>query len=241
MNKFKVGISNKEVVDAFRTLVADKTQISQNNGWSPRLIYFYLLRYRARLIRERVRRNQSLSSWNYQTIDCIPLVSTDTSECPCNPKSGCIWLKTKYPIPKPLHRLKSVTSDDGQITYNYSEWERLKSKINSRFKAQNKKAFYTIKTRNDGTYLYLYNKIHTKTITLTGIFENPLQIQYYPGCDGKTVDCPDPMNEEFILDPDLLPLVYDLALNQLLRAKQLSSDILNDDNDNITSTKLKIK
>lgn len=239
--EFKIGINNRETIYAFKTLVADKTQISDDNGWSNRLIYFYLLRYRAKLIREKVLKGESLSHWNYQTIDCIPLKEVDLNECPCAPASGCTFLKTEYPIPKPLNRLKSVTSIDGQITYTFVEWERLKSKINSRISAQSKTAYYTIKTRKEGTYLYLYNDVHKKFITCSGVFENPLEVQYYPSCNGEIDHCKKPLDQEFILDPDLLPVVYDLAISQLNRAKQLASDIYNDDNDNLTTTGLNVK
>lgn len=237
----QVGITNREVVNAFRTLVADKVQISNQSGWSTRLVYFYIIRYRAKLIREKVLRNRNLSHWNYQTIDCIPLTKTDMSECPCAPARGCVWKKIAYPIPKPLDRLKSVTSKDGQVTYSYVEWERVKNKINSRLEAQNAMAFYTIKTRRNGTYLYLYNDVHKKHVTVTGIFENPLEVQYYPDCNGVKEQCQEPQNEEFILDPDLLPAVYDLAIAQISRAKQLGTDILNNDIDDITTTKTNLK
>lgn len=236
-----VGITNREVVNAFRILIADKGPLSDDSGWSTRLVYYYILRYRAKLIREKILRNRSLSQWNYQTIDCLTLQEVNISECPCLPKTGCSWLKTTYPIPKALHRLKSVTSKDGQITYSFVEWERLKSKINSRIIAQSRAAYYTIKTRRNGTFLYLYNDVHKKHITVTGIFENPLEVQYYPDCDGVIEPCQRPQDEEFILDPDLLPVVYDLALTQINRAKQLGIDLLNDDNDNITTTTMNVK
>jgi len=237
----QVGITNREVINAFRTLVADKVQISNQSGWSTRLVYYYILRYRAKLIREKVLRNRNLSHWNYQTIDCIPLQKTNASECPCAPAPGCEWLKIKYPIPKPLDRLKSVTSKDGQVTYSYVEWERMKNKITSRISAQRTYAYYTVKTRSEGTYLYLYNDVHKKHVTVTGIFENPLEVQYYPDCKGYVDPCQEPQNKEFILDPDLLPAVYDLAIGQINRAKQMGTDILEDDNDNITSTKINVK
>lgn len=232
------GITNGQVISAFRDLVADKAQISQSSGWSPRLIYFYLIRYRARLIREKIRKMLKVSHWNYQTIDCIPLQRADIDECPCTPASGCEFRKTATQIPKPLDRLKSVTSTDGRTTYTYVEWERLKHKINSRFRGERRTSYYTLKTRQNGTYLYLYSNTNTSSryVTITGIFENPLEVQYYPGCDGKEVLCKDPMNEEFIVDPDVLPVIYDLALRQLLAAKQIHTDILNNDKDDISAS-----
>lgn len=235
------GITNIEVVNAFRNLVADKAQISQSSGWSTRLVYYFLLRYRARLLREKVRQNFPLSHWNYQTIDCIRLVKVPLDECPCAPGDGCSFKKTVLEIPKPISRLKSVTSTNGQITYTFVEWERLRHKINSRFAGQRDAAYYTLKTRQNGTFLYLYNSIHTKYITLTGIFENPLEVQFFPDCSGNTVKCRNPKDQPFILDPDILTTVYDLALGQIGKAKQLGMDILNNELDDVAITGQKPK
>lgn len=232
----QIGITNIEVINAFRNLVADKTQISDDSGWSVKWVYFFLLRYRARLIREKVARRMPLSQWNYQTIDCIHLVKAPLDECPCTPGDNCEFKKTTLRIPKPLCRLKSVTSTNGQITYTFVEWERLRHKINSRFLGEQRAAYYTLKTRQDGTYLYLYNSVHTKYITLTGIFEAPLEIQYYPDCNGQIEGCQHPKDMEFILDPDILTTVYDLALAQIGKAKTYGTDRINDDNDNISTT-----
>lgn len=244
MTNFKtksIGITNREVVNAFRNLIGDKVAISQENGWSFRLVYFFLLRYRARLIREKVINNRMLSQWNYQTIPCITVEKAEMNECPCAPASGCTWLKTSLPIPKPLHALKSVTSVDGRYTYGYVEWERVKRKLESRLKATREAAYYTIKTGPTGTYLYLYNDDLVKNITITGIFENPLEAQFFPGCDATSNKCQVPMDEEFILDPDILPIVYDMAIGQIAKAKQMGADTLNDDNDNISTTQAKVK
>ena len=81
----KIGLTNWEVTNAFRTQVADKGPIASSNGWSIRLIYFYLLRFRSKLIREKSTARLPLSHWNYQTIDCIPLVKAPMAECPCLP------------------------------------------------------------------------------------------------------------------------------------------------------------
>ena len=103
-------------------------------------------------------------------------------------------------------------------------------------KPQTKLAYYTLKTRNSGTYLYLYNNIHQKYVTITGIFENPLEVQYYPSCKGAIDMCKDPRDKEFILDPDLLPIVYDMAFDRLLRTKTHATDTMNDDLDDIVQS-----
>ena len=230
----EMGITNRKVIAGFRSLVADKTQISDDSGWSQRLVYYHLLRYRAKLIKEKERANLLISRWNYQTIPCIPLDKTHLDECPCVPKDDCTFLKTKIRIPKPIGKLKSVTSTSGNIIYTYAEWDKLQYRINSRFAGERDSAYYTLKTGPEGTFLYLYNDIHKKYITVTGIFENPIEVQFYPGCDGKAVECRNPLDQEWILDPDLLTSVYDLALNQLFKGKQMATDVTNDDIDGIS-------
>jgi hypothetical protein len=230
----KTRDSIRETIYGFRDLT-DRKQIASDNGFSNRWIYNYLIKYRARLLREKLRINR-LTQYNYQTISCIPIVETDLSECPCAPFSGCTFYKTLHPIPQPIDKLKSVTSIDGQINYSFVEWERLENKIKSRIPKERTSAYYTLKDIGEGTHIYLYNDVHKKFITVTGIFEDPLKVFIFPGCDGNIVQetCSSYLDWDFILDPDLKSLMYDLAISQLLRAKSPASDLFNDGNDIIT-------
>ena len=106
-------------------------------------------------------------------------------------------------------------------------------KVRSRFKGERESAYYTLKTRQDGTYLYLYNDVHKKFVTVTGVFENPLEVQYFPDCEGNTPACRNPQDMEFILDPDILTTMYDLALAQIGRSKQVYTDDLSNSQDDI--------
>ena len=45
------------------------------------------------------------------------------------------------------------------------------------------------------------------------------------------------MDEEFIIDPDLLPKVFDLILTTKFKFRQPAADILNDDKDDTTAEK----
>lgn len=233
--------TNREVINAFRTLVGDRTQLSDDNGWSSRLVYFHLLRYRNRILLEKLRAGRVLSRYNYQTIPCVPLIKTDQNECPCAPASGCSFMKTKLPIPQPLGGFKAVTSIDGNIKYTYLDWDKFTYKINSRIKPQANSPYYTVKTIGNDTFLYVYNDTHKEFITITSIFENPIDVQSFPNCEGKSNDCDKPLEYRFIIDPDILDIVYDLAYNKILKTKGPVKDIVNNDSDDTSNPPTPLK
>ena len=230
-NDWLVGYTNRHAIAGFRDFVADKTGISDDSGWSQRQVLFHLIRYRAALIQQKEEAGKKLSRFNYQTIPCIPLIETDVNECPCAPASGCKFLKTKWILPKPVSHFKSITSIDGGITYSFVEWDKFKYKINSRFESQSTKPYYTTKNTGSGVYIYVYNDQHKEFITPTSIFENPIDVQRYPDCEGKVEICIKPLDLEWIMDPDLLMAVYDLSFRNLFRIKSMVSDLMNNDND----------
>lgn len=241
--EINTGTTNREVVSSFMHLLQDKGPLSDEGVVSKREVYFMLIRYRARILAEKQRaRGFTLSRHNLQTIACIPVDEVDQAECPCAPASGCTFLKTKFKIPKPIGNLQSVTSIDGRIAYDYIQWERYQDLTHSRFEAEANSASYTLRNIGGGTYLYLYNDTHKESITVTGVFESPLEIQNYPDCSTHTTDCCfSPLDEEFIIDPDLLPIIYDLALGQFFRAKTPQQDIFNNDQDDLTQTPIPLK
>lgn len=241
--EYKTGLTNREVIDAVLHLLADKGPISQETSWSDVEILHALMRYRSKVISEKMRsRTGHLSRFNLQTIACIPLEKVDLNECPCAPESGCSFLKSKFKIPQPIGNLQSVVSLAGNIHYDYLQWERFEDIKNSRFKAERENPYYTLKDTSEGTFLYVYNDIHKEFITVTGIFQHPLEVQNFPNCESGEVDCCfNPMEAEFILDPELLPLTYDFTVQQLLRNKIQATDIYNNDQDDITKTQIPIK
>lgn len=234
-------LTNRMVIQSFIHLLnEDSGPISQDTVDNPKLIYYHLLRFRSKLISEKLRtRNYSLSKFNYQTIGCIPIDTADISECPCVPYSGCTWQKTRYRIPTIL-KIQSVVSVIGNIQYDYLQWDRFEDLKNSRFEAEKTRPYYTLKNTGGGTYLYLFNDEHKEFISITAIFEDPNQAYNFPDCKtGLTDPCFSPLDSEFILDPDLLPIVYDLAYNSLFRVQNKTIDLIDDKNDPETPSPIK--
>lgn len=236
-------LTNKAVVDAWIDWVADAGYVSNENTFPQRLILFWLKAARSRLIKERLDKG-TLSQFNYQTIPCIPLEEVDQAECPCVPNSGCTFLKTAYAIPKALY-ISSVTSLLGNIRYNYAGWDKMQFKTKSRKAVIRSKAYYSLKNIGDSTYLYLYNDNHKKKISVTGIFEDPLAVQCLPETNkaGELVTncCADFWQQEFVIDGDLVSLMYDLAMATMMRYKSNRTDAFHNDEDDTINHQTTIK
>jgi len=231
-----IGVTNRQAIESFRHLIAEKGPLSDELGLSKREIYFALLRYRSYIISEKYRQNpQRISKHTYQTIPCIPLIKVDSVECPIEERSGCVWRKTKFPVPKPIGDYTSVVSLAGNIKYDYLPWERFRELSNSKFSSEIKAPYFTTKTVGKHCHVYLWNDRHKENVQITAIFENPLDVQNYYDCKTGEMDpCFAPLDEEFVIDADLLPRVYELALNQYMKPKRMANDTYNNDQDDVT-------
>ncbi len=230
----KQGNSNREVITTVRHSLDQLGAFSEDSSFSNRELYFLLLRFRAAILAQKLRdRGNTLSRYNYQTIGCVPVEDVPNAEdCPCVPEGNRSFKRTTFKIPKPIGNFLSVISPSNDITYNYIQWDAIQDLRHSRFQAEKNKPYYTIKTNKDGTFLYLYNDKHGVSVAVTGIFENPLEVQNFPDCEsGKTDPCFSPLEQEFIIDPELLPVVYDMLLNSKNKYRPRVNDIHNNNLD----------
>lgn len=227
--------TNSKAVAQVRELIADATgKISDETAWSSRLILERLYSIRAQLLQLKHNANQEINQFNLQIIPCIELVKADAHECPCAPPTGCVWRKTKHPIPSFI-KMVSLTSIDGRINYDFVPWTRIGYKLNSFEETDRKRAYYTFKSTQKGIYAYLVNDEHKKFVTPTGIFEDPIQIQLYPDCKGYVDPCPIILDLDFIIDPDLREEVYNQAILKLRQGRQgTSADGIGDDREDFT-------
>lgn len=191
---------------------------SDDTRLSSRHIYNVLLTMRSTLIENKLNKRQPLSQWNFQTLPCVELVEALPYECPCLPAIGCKILRSKYPLPKPLtallggHMLQSVTSLEGSIMYDPTTWKDKKRKAGNKYTS--KKPDYYI--RNN--YLYITSSTGPTAITVTGLFEDPLEAMAYPGsCGGSQIDpCASPLDSEFPIDKSMVKTLVEMAYQELL-------------------------
>jgi hypothetical protein len=209
----------REYIQAFRDWASDKTsQLSQNNSFSNRLIWHFVLYYRALFLHDKIKRGEDINHESKHIIPCIKLRSVDQVECPCAPLSGCKFKKTAYKLPRYI-KIISVTSIDGSISYDYVEWDDFKDKLSHRIEAMRKVPYYTLKKIGNDVYLYVHNDIHKRFITVMLIPYDPSDIIKYPDCNGKINECISPLDVDFSTDPELESKIYESIANSLLRVK----------------------
>jgi len=159
---------------------------SDDSRLSKRFVYSKLLSARAFLLSQKLDKRQPISQWAYQTLDCVELVKALPYECPCLPAVGCQILRTKEPLPQPLtgllngHEIQSVTSLEGSLNIPETTWEAKKHKKGNKYTAA-KPDFYI---RNN--YLYITTKKAPSVISITGLFDDPLEVDAFPSICGST-------------------------------------------------------
>lgn len=206
-----------EIIQRIQSLWSKGVQ-SDDLRLTERHIYNKMLTVRSRLLYQKANKKQKLNQWNFQTLPCVELVKAPIHECPCLPPIGCEILKTKYPLPKPItnltnHILQSVTSLDGSVIYSEIGWTEYKYKQGNKYTGS--KPDYFIR---DG-YLYLTYKSGPKVVTITGLFQDPVEAESFPSyCDNceDCQDCDSPLEKEFPIDDELLDVLVEFCIQELV-------------------------
>lgn len=230
----------KEVIQGFRDLIADRSsKVSDDTAYSDRLLYHYLKMCRSKLLYEKfVVGKRPINKFVTQTLECIPLCNIDKNECPCRPRHGCLFLRSKEPLPETL-LITDVRA--GLKEFNYIKWEDIDGVMNSRFSFDSSELFYSLKTKQEGTYLYLHNNCFLEYVDLEAMFDEPLDVFRYPSCC-KEDKCIDINKQKLPFDSSLMSLLYQLSFEKLVNLKSASQvDILNNDSDETSGANPQIK
>ena len=158
-----------------------------------------------------------INKFSLQTLPCVAMEEVDkTRGIPCIPRSGKYWTRAKFPIPKVIgNKITSVSSIDGSSIFSFSDWDKLKYKVNSRFKAQNDSGYFTLKSEEDGVHLYVENK-EILAVSVTALFTDPYEVKSFPLCDSEPEAICDPLEDEFVVEMELLPLIMSQAVEFIL-------------------------
>lgn len=212
--------TNRDMINGFVEMVSENDgRLTQDKPWSNRLIYYYLKMYRARLIWDKKQKKLPISRSTYAILRCIEMELVDMVDCPCIPASGCHFLKSVEAIPKDITgQYASITSTLGNKTYDYLRWEQFEEKLNSRFPAERVKPYYTIKSYGEESYLYIYADNDKEIVSGTLLPEEPLDVLAFPNCGEENLIC-DPLDREFVLDAELVPILYELMFDKLIKVR----------------------
>jgi hypothetical protein len=223
-------MKTKEIIQRIQSLYSKGVK-SDDSRLSSRHIYNKALTTRAFLIEQKLDKRQPISQSVYQTLDCVELIPALPYECPCLPEVGCKILRTKYQIPQLLTGLlegaaiQSVNSVEGSLTFNRTTFEDKKYKKGNKYTAS--KPDYYI--RND--YIYITCKDAPKVITITGLFDDPLDAWDYPSICGaddcvdattestNPTNCPEcvsPLDKEFPIEKSMIKTLVEIASTELI-------------------------
>lgn len=223
-------MTNRQIITMFLKATSDRTdRISSDSMWSKRLIFAFLRVFKNAITVEKFQKRE-INKANLITIPCIKMLEIDQNECPCAPASGFLFTKSEFPVPKSLmDKYHLVSTILGNKTIDYVRWDLIKYKLESRFERDRTTAFYTLKNINSKVHLYVYNS-RVEHITIIDPFENDLLAFSYPDCEGNVKNVCSPLDQNFIIDEDLIPRIFDLTYDKLIKWKVGAPvDVLNNE------------
>lgn len=190
---------------------------SDDNMLSSRFVYSILKTLRTKRIRQKLDSYFYLSPFYYSTIDCLPLELGHFADCPCF-TNDCFILRSKYKIPKIMSTrnklaIKAVNTINGKII---SESSPTKEEYKKYTKTKKDELAYFI----HNNYLFIKGSTTLKVVSITAIFENPLDLTTINACDpngNELGPCYDPTTQDFPIDEDLFDDVENMALDKLVK------------------------
>jgi hypothetical protein len=105
--------------------------------------------------------------------------------------------------------------------------------MNARYPAERKGNYYTVKATGLHYYVYILNDTDKENLAISLVAEDPMDVQTYPVCGVPfKIDACSPLELEFSIDRDLLPVLYQLVMEKLINInRSVMGDVLNNSND----------
>lgn len=207
---------------------------NKNNYYSDQFIYDLLLDERNLLMYRELNKKKSKNKFIWKTI-CMPLVKSKDIPCDCIPSElGCVVLKSKYKIPKPLNSLTGtmmkVLSLDGYKEYSYKEVRN--GKFNKYSRNLVFQPYYTM--YNDYLYLIGVPNLDLPAVLIEIIPKDPSELDNISLCDNSGNEtggtCFDPLTDTFNTESYLISTIIDNVFEKLTGSLKLPVNLSNDQN-----------
>lgn len=218
-------------------MVLDQLKLSSDDSYfNEEHVYFLLGRYRGFLIKQRYSDvRKQIPSSNYQTacLDLIEVPAIPDEEC-----EGGYYLRSEKPIP---HLMTIGSPKVYPVDYFQGGNISIVSMQRLRYVGYNRWLPNIIYCAI-GPDNYLYFKsgnpqfLYMKKARITGMFENPEEIEAL-SCDNVDQDKPcDPMDRQFPIEEALVPPLIELVVKALGGSIYKPEDKVNDGNDSLPET-----
>lgn len=232
MNKYSTR-TYRDAVEHFKHPPLDDSGfISDDKGWSDRLIINELLDTRDNLFSRDITKGVDIDVSNYHLIPCLKM--EEVSGIEGINTGGCSIHKSVEPLPYFID-IKSVTNSGGTYNYDPIEWNSLKHKLNSRSSYERDKTYYTLIETDSGSYLYTLNDDFVDSVVVRTLLSDPYSSNFFTDCEGnKNIEgiC-NPWDTPFKTDRDTFNKIMKVLWSTLPQVRSLAgTDHVNDTKDN---------
>lgn len=204
---------------------------SSDKDYSNRFITHYIKLYRSLLLTRKLNKGDYVSPTNSVTI-CMPLVQAQFADCPgCElPVTDCYFYRSVAKLPSAVMcRKKSpyiIRLIDGTIL-------PMMTVLNSRYVG-----YSGVDDINKGWFIsngHLFiiwpkdkNHMPIEMVLIEFIPEDPEEVNSLSPCSDSSEDeaCINTQSDEFFIDPELVPVLYDMILKRLIDNYGLPQDDL---------------
>lgn len=207
--------------------------VSDENPYSAKAIIRTLQEVRSGEVIAALNIGREITEFMVQTLPCVEVEEMDRNECPCAPASGCYWMKTKIAIPKYIRAISvtGIVANGDNPRFSFIKWDRFQYIPESRNLTMRNGMYWSIRDTNEGPYLYLYGNRFIETISISAIWEDPMEVAAFPSCGEVNMEayC-NPLDVNFHTDAWLRDIIISKAWQKLLSVRQAAIlDAQNDD------------
>lgn len=196
---------------------------SDDSPFSLRFIAHMLSVARGRLIEQKADKYHYISEQSFQSL-CLDLSLGQFHNCCNGPELPCQLLKSEVVLPKFLNTrwgdFVKVMTLDGTVIPKASLTQGRLSKYSLTQTAETPSYFI------HDNYLYIQGNKHLQKVLLNSLFSDPEAI-HQANCATGSNSCPDFLDTEYPIDPDLVDPMYRLTIELLLNALKLQADTEN--------------
>lgn len=200
------------------------------------LLYLYNVK-RAKYLRQDLNNYQKVTDNSIKQTFCVGVEEVSANECGVSYNCETL-LRTKSPIPTPLELSSKVAITSVKSSTKLSKPFNFISREKAHWVEGSPYSNSVYVFLDTDGYLYLYSSSDDykllECITVTGIFEDPLDLAEFPDCCECTAaesPCFDEDNSEYPLQPHYIDLIRREILKELIGYKQIPEDRENDATD----------
>lgn len=196
------------------------------------IVYLYGIK-RAKYLRQDLNNYQRTTDVSVTQTLCLGLERVSVNECGLDLSCETI-LRTKRPIPQPLelHIKSAITSvkptERISIPFNFVTKQKAIYSQHSPFS----RAIFAF--LDNDKYIYLISEDDVlnllECITITGVFEDPLELSNYTNCCSCTptsLPCFNEMTSNYPLQPHYIDLIKNEIVNELIKKLNIQEDSKN--------------